>query len=287
MYIDCNKFVDALKDKGRVVADKVLTRSNGKPKLVVILVGDDQASATYVRGKERVCGDVGVEVETIRMNADVGCPEVLVIIHQLNVDSSVDGILLQLPLPVQLRSSTTALVQAITPAKDVDGLTFTNIGKNWGGASDALKPCTAAGVLAFIRAQVGVGDDLSLAGKLVVIINRSDLVGRPLAAGLLSVNATPVIAHSKTANLAALTRLADVVVVAVGQPGFLTLDMVKPGTLVVDVGINRVDGKLVGDVDQAVAEVADVTPVPGGVGRFTTAELAFNTALAAFTRRFL
>lgn len=241
------------------------------PGLAVLMVGDNPASAVYVRNKERACQGVGMASFGKHFPTETSQEELIGVIRQLNEDERVDGILVQLPLPDHLDA--VSLLQAITPEKDADGLHPVNLGKLVRGEK-GIRSCTPAGVMELLREY-----DIPIEGKKAVVVGRSILVGRPLALMLLEKNATVTIAHSRTKDLAAVTREADILVAAVGKPGLITAEMVKPGAVVVDVGINRVDGRLVGDVAyDEVKEVASyITPVPGGVGPMTVAMLLQNT----------
>lgn len=245
------------------------------PGLAVILVGDDPASQIYVKNKELGCQQVGIHSVTIRLPETASQAELEVQIDRLNADASIHGILVQLPLPQGLDEA--AALARILPEKDVDGFHLLNAGKLFTGQQGVVA-CTPKGAMEMLHRT---GIDLS--GKEAVVVGRSNIVGKPMAMLLLQENATVTICHSRTANLAEHTRRADVLVAAVGKPRFITADMVKPGAVVIDVGINRVDGKVVGDVDfDAVREVASwITPVPGGVGRMTITMLLANTIEAA------
>ncbi|MBD0267527.1 MAG: bifunctional methylenetetrahydrofolate dehydrogenase/methenyltetrahydrofolate cyclohydrolase FolD [Cyanobacteria bacterium Co-bin8] len=249
------------------------------PGLAVIMVGNNPASAAYVRGKERACDRIGMASFGQHLPEDVPYFRISGLIRELNRDERVDGILVQLPLPDPLDA--VALLNEIDPDKDADGLHPVNMGRLMRGEA-GLRSCTPAGVMQMLSAY-----GLDPAGKRAVILGRSILVGKPMALMLLEADATVTIAHSRTPDLAALTREADILVAAVGRPAMVTAEMVKPGSIVIDVGINRVDlpeGKtqLVGDVDfAAVAPVAGaITPVPGGVGAMTVAMLLHNTVLS-------
>lgn len=246
-----------------------------QPGLAVILVGENPASQIYVRNKETVCQELGVRTQTIRLPAQTRQAELEAEIDRLNQDDSVHGILVQLPLPAGLEEE--AAQNRILPQKDVDGFHPQNAGKLLTGAGGMI-PCTAKGVLFMLKA-FGV----PLAGKEAVVIGRSSVVGKPTALLLLEENCTVTICHSRTENLSAVTRRADILVAAVGRPGFVTADMVKPGAAVIDVGINRVNGKVTGDVDfAAVEKIAGwISPVPGGVGKMTIGMLMENTIVAA------
>lgn len=245
------------------------------PGLAVILVGDDPASQIYVKNKELGCQQVSIHSVTIRLPETASQAELEAQIDKLNADASIHGILVQLPLPQGLDEA--AALARILPEKDVDGFHLLNAGKLFTGQQGVVA-CTPKGAMEMLHRT---GIDLS--GKETVVVGRSNIVGKPMAMLLLQENATVTICHSRTANLAEHTRRADVLVAAVGKPRFITADMVKPGAVVIDVGINRVDGKVVGDVDfDAVREVASwITPVPGGVGRMTITMLLANTIEAA------
>ena len=255
--------VTALKEKGVT------------PGLAVILVGEDPASQIYVRNKGIGCEQTGMHSVTIRLPETTTQAELEDHIRQLNNDASIHGILVQLPLPRGLDEA--AALAVIAPEKDVDGFHIQNAGKLLNGLPGVVA-CTPKGALEMIR-RTGV----DLTGKEAVVVGRSNIVGKPMAMLLLQQNCTVTLCHSRTADLAAHTRRADVLVAAVGKAKFITADMVKPGAIVIDVGINRVDGKVVGDVDfDAVREVAGwITPVPGGVGRMTITMLLANTVEAA------
>ena len=245
------------------------------PGLAVILVGEDPASQIYVKNKGLGCAQVGMHLVTIRLPETTTQQELETQIDQLNGDASIHGILVQLPLPKGLDEA--AALARIAPEKDVDGFHVVNAGKLFTGQKGVVA-CTPKGAMEMIRRT---GIDLS--GKEAVVVGRSNIVGKPMAMLLLQQNATVTMCHSRTQHLAEHTRRADVLVAAVGKPRFITADMVKPGAIVIDVGINRVDGKVVGDVDfDAVKEVASwITPVPGGVGRMTITMLLENTIEAA------
>lgn len=242
------------------------------PCLVTILVGDDPASKVYVANKEKACNEVGIENDTVRLPEYTSERDLLKIIDFYNNDASVDGILVQLPLPKHIDSE--VVINAIVPHKDVDGFHPINVAKLWLG-QDAIRPCTPSGIIDIIESS-----DVDLNGKNVVVIGRSNIVGLPVAKMCLDRNATVTICHSKTQNLAEITKQADVLIVAIGKPKFVTADMVNEGAVVIDVGINRVDGKLCGDVDfdSVFNEKTEyITPVPGGVGPMTITHLLKNT----------
>ena len=245
------------------------------PGLAVILVGNDPASEIYVRNKGKGCEETGMHSETIRLPEDTTQERLEAEIDRLNADSAIHGILVQLPLPRHLDEQ--AALARILPEKDVDGFHLINAGHMLTGTEGVIA-CTPRGALHMIR-STGV----NLSGLEAVVIGRSNIVGKPMAMLLLRENCTVTICHSRTKNLAEHTRRADILVAAVGKAGFVTADMVKPGAIVIDVGINRVDGKVRGDVDyDAVKEVAGwITPVPGGVGKMTITMLLANTVEAA------
>ena len=249
------------------------------PGLATVLVGEDPASAVYVRSKGKATREAGMESFSHQLPADIGEAELLALVARLNADPAVDGILVQLPLPGHIDSA--GVISAIDPAKDVDGFHAINAGKLATGAADALVPCTPLGCLHLLKAELG-----SLAGLDAVVIGRSNIVGKPMAMLLLGESCTVTVAHSRTKDLPDVVRRADIVVAAVGRPEMVRGDWIKPGACVIDVGINRVDGKLVGDV--ALAEASEVagaiTPVPGGVGPMTIAMLLRNTLVAACRR---
>jgi len=253
------------------------------PCLAVVLVGEDPASQVYVRNKVRRTEAAGMRSVEHRLSAEVSQDEVLALVHQLNTDEGVDGILVQLPLPKGLDE--TAVVQAIDPAKDVDGLTAQSAGSLVLGDA-GMRPCTPSGSVFLAKQAMG-----ELSGKSVVVIGRSILVGKPAALLFLAENCTVTLAHSRTADLPAVCRQADIIVAAVGRPGLVKSDWIKPGATVIDVGINRVEtpegkSRLVGDVDfaEAVDVAGFITPVPGGVGPMTIAMLLANTVAAAARR---
>ncbi len=254
--------------------------------LAAILVGDDPASEVYIRSKARACAEAGIASFEFRLPADAGAAAILELVARLNADDRVDGILVQLPLPRGIDPR--AAIAALDPAKDVDGFHPLNVGHLWRG-EPGLVPCTPQGVLMLLRS---VAEDMS--GAEAVVLGRSPIVGRPVAALLLAADCTVTVAHSKTRDIAAICRRADILVAAIGQPAIVTAEWIKPGATVIDVGINRIavpDGgvRLVGDVDFAAARhiAGAITPVPGGVGPMTIACLLRNTLLAACRRRFL
>nr|WP_317412733.1 bifunctional methylenetetrahydrofolate dehydrogenase/methenyltetrahydrofolate cyclohydrolase FolD [uncultured Solibaculum sp.] len=263
--------------KARVAAETAELKKKGiVPGLAVILVGDDPASQVYVRNKKRACEEVGFLSEEYRLAADVSQDELLSLIESLNARSDISGILVQLPLPKHLDEK--AVLNVISPLKDVDAFQPVNVGRIMIGDYHFL-PCTPAGVMELLK-SAGV----DLCGKRAVVIGRSNIVGKPMAMLLMHENATVTICHSRTKDLPAVCREADVLVAAIGKAKFVTADFVKPGAAVIDVGMNRDEnGKLCGDVDfDSVEPVAGcITPVPGGVGPMTIAMLMQNTLMAA------
>ena len=263
-------------DAARGVAE--LKAAGVLPRLAVIIVGSDPASEVYVRNKQRTCEELGIRSDHIALPAETSKEELLACIEELNVDPEVHGILVQLPLPAQIAEDEEDILSHIDPRKDVDGFHPVNVGHLVLGAP-GLRPCTPAGCIRMLD-YAGI----SIEGAHAVIIGRSNIVGKPMAHLLLERNATVTICHSRTQNLAAIARTADILVAAVGRPHFVTADMVKEGATVIDVGINRIaPKKLVGDVDfDAAAAVAGaITPVPGGVGLLTVAMLMENVVQAA------
>jgi len=272
-----------------------------RPGLAAVLVGNVAASEIYVRSKVQSCAELGIYSDLITPPASVTTEEMLELVAQLNARDEIDGILIQLPLPSQVDAK--SLLDAVAPAKDVDGFHPVNAGRLQAGRQ-ALAPCTPAGIIEILKRS-----GIPMAGQHAVVVGRSDLVGKPAAMLLLHQNATVTICHSKTHDLGAITRQADILVAAIGRAGFITADMVKPGATVIDVGINRLNTRqefdrfflgdakreatfakrgstLVGDVDPRAFEVASAyTPVPGGVGLLTVAMLMANTVSAAKMRR--
>jgi methylenetetrahydrofolate dehydrogenase (NADP+)/methenyltetrahydrofolate cyclohydrolase len=274
--IDGKLIAKAVRDEVRLGVQAFLAERGRRPGLHVVLAGDDSASAVYVRNKEKAAEEVGMAGAVHRLPASVTEAELLGLVQRLNADPAVDGILVQLPLPKGIAAE--KILDAIDPTKDVDGFHPINVGALWTG-KPGLVPCTPRGCMRLL-AEAGV----ALAGARAVVIGRSNIVGKPMAMMLLAANATVTICHSGTADLGAMTRQADIVVAAVGKRDVLTADRVKPGAVVIDVGMNRNDeGKLCGDVDFAgVKEVAGwITPVPGGVGPMTITMLLVNTLTAA------
>jgi methylenetetrahydrofolate dehydrogenase (NADP+)/methenyltetrahydrofolate cyclohydrolase len=247
------------------------------PGLTVIIVGENPASKVYVNNKHKACEELGISSEVIRMPETTTKEELLSEIDKLNKNSKVHGILVQLPLPRHISAYEAEILEAIDPKKDVDGFHPVNVGR-LGIGKESLVPCTPHGCIKMLELA-----GIPVEGKKAVVIGRSNIVGKPMFNLLLSKNATVTICHSRTKDLAEVTRQADILVAAIGKPYFVTKEMVKPGAVVIDVGINRIaEKKLAGDVDfEAVKEVAGaITPVPGGVGKLTIAMLLYNTLKA-------
>ena len=278
----------AAKVRDRIAADVAALKARGiTPGLAVVLVGDDPASQVYVRNKAAACAKAGMHSVVHRLPAETVEADLLALIDGLNHDAAIHGILVQLPLPKQIAEK--KVLEAVAVQKDVDGFHAENVGALMIGEPRFVS-CTPAGCMEMLKDIGLIGEDRDLRGKHAVVVGRSNIVGKPMAMLLLHANATVTICHSGTKDLAAQCRQADVLVAAVGKPRFITADMVKPGAVVIDVGINRLPetdaqqgGKLVGDVDYAtVSEVASyLTPVPGGVGPMTITMLLQNTVMAA------
>jgi methylenetetrahydrofolate dehydrogenase (NADP+)/methenyltetrahydrofolate cyclohydrolase len=277
--IDGKQFADDLCEKLKAEVTELEAQHQLLPCIAVVLVGEDPASQVYVRNKVRRCEQLGIRSIEHRLGDDTTEKALLALIDELNNDSAVHGILVQLPVPEQINDK--AVLAAISPAKDVDGFHVENVGALTVGENQMV-PCTPLGSLMMLQDRLG-----DLSGKHAVVIGRSNIVGKPMALLLLQQSCTVTIVHSRTKNIEALCQQADILVAAVGRPHFVKADWVKPGAVVIDVGINRIeqDGKsrLVGDVDfDAVSEVAAaITPVPGGVGPMTIACLMYNTVAAA------
>ncbi len=278
------------------------------PGLAVVLVGENPASQIYVRSKVKTCGELGIYSELITPSAEITTEEMLDLVASLNARDEIDGILIQLPLPKHI--DTERLLEAVLPAKDVDGFHPINAGRLLSGApaETVLAPCTPAGIMEVLRRS-----DIPIAGTRAVVLGRSNIVGKPIASMLINASATVTVCHSQTKDLAAITREADILVAAIGRPGYVTPEMVKPGSTLIDVGINRITGEaelerffpashpdhlsrragfekrgstVIGDVDPAAFAVSGAyTPVPGGIGALTIAMLMSNTVKAALLRR--
>ena len=273
--LDGKRLAREVEDRLKVLVESSSAAAGRPPGLAVLRVGDDPASAVYVANKEKACGRIGVASFGAHLAAETPQAEVLAVIEDLNADTRVDGILLQLPLPSGLDEG--PLLQAIDPAKDADGLHTLNLGRLLKGDSGP-RSCTPAGVMAMLKSQ-----GIDPAGKRAVVIGRSILVGQPMALMLQAANATVTIAHSRTTDLASHTREAEIVVVAAGRPGMVGAEHIRPGAAVVDVGIHRKpEGGLCGDVraDEVDPIAAALSPVPGGVGPMTVTMLLVNTVVA-------
>lgn len=281
MILDGKALAKSMKEKIAAKVAEGVSRGERRPGLAVIIVGDDPGSRSYVAGKAKDVEDVGFAGGTIRFDEDITEEQLLAEIDKLNRDEATDGILVQLPLPRHIDSD--KVLQAILPEKDVDGFHPRNVAGLW-LKEPCMVPCTPKGVIHILK-----DNGIEIAGKRAVVVGRSNIVGLPVAKLLLDNNATVTIAHSRTPDLGAVCREADILVVAVGRPHLVTADMVKPGAVVIDVGVNRhpETGKLCGDVDfESVKEVAGaITPVPGGVGPLTRACLLENTLESATESR--
>lgn len=264
-------------EKAKISERVKALRANGiVPKLSVIIVGEDPASQSYVRGKVKDCAECDIDSDTIALPESTTQEELLDIIYKLNEDSTVHGILVQLPVPKHIDEY--AVINAIAPEKDVDGFTALNVG-NMNIGKDCFIPCTPQGCVNMLE-YAGI----DVEGKDVVVIGRSNIVGRPVATLLTQKSATVTICHSKTKNIAEKTKMADIVIIAIGKAGFLKGDMIKEGAVIIDVGINRnSEGKLCGDADfdSCIEKVSKITPVPGGVGLMTRVNLLKNTVKSA------
>ena len=299
------RILDGIAIAGQIKAEvaneaKALAAQGITPGLAVILVGEVPASQIYVRSKVKTCGELGIYSEMLTPPESITTEEMMVLVEELNDRNDIDGILIQLPLPKHV--DTKRLLEAVSPEKDVDGFHPVNVGRLQSG-QPGLAPCTPAGIMEILRRS-----GLSVAGKNAVVVGRSDIVGKPAAMMLLNASATVTVCHSKTRDLAEFTRDADILVAAIGRPGFVTAEMVKPGATLIDVGINRVEDAaeveglfpgdegraatfakrgsvVVGDIHpEAFAVAGAYTPVPGGVGALTIAMLMKNTVTAAKLR---
>ena len=280
MIISGKELSKSLKDELKVRVEALNAECGRTPNLVVILVGDDPGSVSYVTGKAKAATEVGIRNATLRREATITEDELLALVEELNNDNEVDGILVQLPLPKHIDEN--KVIAAISPEKDVDAFHPMNVAKLW-LKQPCVLPCTPKGIIKLLH-FAGV----EIAGKEAVVVGRSNIVGQPVAKLLLDQNATVTVAHSRTKNLAEVTRRADILVVAIGRERFLTADMIKPGAVVIDVGVNRDsrNGKLCGDVDYEEAQhvASAITPVPGGVGPMTITCLMENTVEAFLNR---
>lgn len=266
---------------GKSIADKILgelrekiATLGKKPKLAVVLVGDNPASLSYIRQKRLFAERVGIDFELRQFDVSIGEKELITAIRELNTDANVTGFIVQLPLPAYI--DTNHIIEAIDPRKDIDGFTSENIGRLFLGTAELIS-CTPKGIMELLyRSEVGIQ------GKKVTIVGRSNIVGKPLALLMINAGATVTVCNSQTKNIGEFTKLSDIVVVATGKPKLLTVDMVRPGMVVIDVGFSVVDGKISGDADySAIEPTCLITPVPGGVGPMTVAMLMMNTYIAA------
>lgn len=274
MVIDCKKIAEEMIEEVRSRASS----SARPPKIVSVVVGTDGGSESYLNMMEKTFEKVGFTTEIKCMPEETSTECAIALIDELNAESGVDGVIIHKPLPKQIREE--ELLLRLSPEKDLDGFHPMNLGLMFAGAENAVVPCTAQASVEVLKRSVG-----DLSGKHIAVVGRSNIVGKPLAILLLAENATVTVCHSRTKNLSDITRSADIVVVAVGKPKFLTKDMVSEHSVVIDVGTNRVDGKMVGDSDFENLKdyVRMITPVPGGVGRVTNAILLSN-ALTNYTR---
>jgi methylenetetrahydrofolate dehydrogenase (NADP+)/methenyltetrahydrofolate cyclohydrolase len=277
--IDGKAFAEGLRARVAAAVPAFAAEAGRPPGLAVVLVGEDPASRVYIRSKGKATLAAGMASFEHLLGHDTPEPDLLTLVDALNRDERVDGILVQLPLPPQIDEK--KVIGALDPAKDVDGFHPVNAGRLAVGEAGGLVPCTPLGCLMLLKDRLG-----DLAGREAVVIGRSNIVGKPMAQLLLKESCTVTIAHSRTRDLPAVVRRGDIVVAAVGRPEMVKGDWLKPGATLIDVGINRVDGKLVGDVDfeSASAVAGAITPVPGGVGPMTIAVLLRNTLVAAFAR---
>ena len=271
IILDGKTVSQRIKDSIKTEVGNIKVKDNKDITLAVILIGDDAGSQVYVRNKEKACEKVGIKSVTYRLEANTTQAEAEQLIKKLAVNKAVHGILLQLPVPKHL--NTDNLVNLIPVYKDVDGLTDENMMRLFTNKK-GIRPCTPSGVIELLKAY-----DIPIAGKNIVIIGRSNLVGKPLSVMLTNENATVTLCHSKTQNISAITKTADIIVCALGRPKFLTADIVKEGCVVIDVGINRLDSGLCGDADfeNILPKAYAITPVPGACGPMTIAELLSNT----------
>ena len=280
MIIYGNEIAKSIKEEVRKEILSLEERGLRKPRLAIVLVGDDPASLSYIKGKEKAAKEVGFDFVLYREDKKIKEEDLLALIDRLNEDDEVDGILVQLPLSEHIDEE--RIIAQIDPLKDVDGLSELNAGRLF-KAEDGLFPCTALGVMELLRRS-----NIQISGQNVLMIGRSKLVGLPLARMLVQANATVTLAHSKTRDLKELTKRQDIIIVAIGCPRFLKAEDIKEGAVVIDVGINRVDGRLCGDVDfeEVEKKASAITPVPKGVGPMTIACLMQNT-LKAYKMRCL
>ena len=271
--LDGKKLADKLNSELKEKISKAVKRTGVNPKLVTILVGKDPASMVYVNIKDKTCLQVGIKSSLIELDQNISKEDLIHEINKLNKDKTVHGILLQLPLPNELIDNTSEYLAHILPIKDVDGLNPVNKGKLF-DYDEELAPCTPKGIIALLEHY-----NIEIKGKDAVIINRSNLVGKPLIFMLLKRNATVSVCHTSTRDIDRYTKTADILIVAVRKPKFITKERIKEGVVIIDVGINRVDGKLCGDVDfeGVIDKCSKITPVPGGIGPLTVSFLLQNT----------
>ena len=274
--LDGKKLADKLNFELKEKLSNLIKKTGIKPKLVTIIVGENPASKVYVNIKHKTCEKVGIDSLIIELDENVSQDQLIDEILKHNEEPSVHGILLQLPVPDKLRNSTSRILEYIDPQKDVDGLNPLTKGKLF-NYDEELAPCTAKGIIKLLEYN-----KINLKGKDIVIINRSNLVGKPLIFMLLKRNATVSICHTSTINIDSYIQKADILIVAVGKPGFITAEKIKNGVVIIDVGITRIEGKLYGDVDYngVLYKCGKITPVPGGIGPMTVAMLCANTITA-------
>lgn len=274
--IDGKAIAEGIRKEAAEKTEKLKEEKGIIPKLCVLLVGEDPASQVYVRNKEKACAEVGIESEVFCLPASTDEKKAIDLVRALNKDKKTHGVLVQLPLPKGINAQN--VFNEVSPAKDVDGLHPINLGKLLKGEDPLFIPCTPQGIIELV---LSTGQEIK--GKEAVVVGRSNIVGKPVALLLLQRHATVTLCHSRTRDLGEVTRRADILVASVGSPRIIHGDMVKEGSIIIDVGVNRVEGKLVGDVDFEAAreKAAFITPVPGGVGPMTIAMLLKNTLLAA------
>lgn len=274
ILLDGKKVSSNLKDELKIKVEELKNKYNVTPKLSIVLVGANPASLVYVKNKVKACEYTGITPDLINVSEEISEEDLLNLVDKLNKDDSIHGIIVQLPLPKHINEQ--KVIDAICKEKDVDGFGIENKGRLFCGL-DSLHSATPEGIMTLLDAY-----NIPIQGKHAVVVGRSNIVGKPIAMLLLSKNATVTITHSKTTDLGSITKLADILVVAIGKAKFITEDMVKDGAIVIDVGINRIEGKLYGDVDfeNVAPKTSYITPVPGGVGPLTIASLLKNTLIA-------
>ncbi len=274
MLLDGKTLSNKIKQELKEQVNSLIEKYNSVPTLSIVAVGSNPASEVYVRNKVKTAKTIGMNAEVINLDEDVSMEELIKVVDRLNNNDNINGIIVQLPLPRHLNEQ--LIIDRISNVKDVDGFGLLNKGKLLAG-EDSLRPATPYGIMKMLDEY-----NIEISGKNALVIGRSNIVGKPIALMLLEKNATVTIAHSKTKNIGEIAKNADIIVVAVGKPKFLTADMVKEGAVIVDVGINRIDGKLCGDVDfeEISKKTSFITPVPGGVGPLTIVSLLENTIKA-------